>query len=169
MFRGKFSHMLFGAALGCAVTCGSAFAITANPNVSIGKSLYVAGTVNSSVNPEAYTDGKLDLNQIAVASDFALNVGEGPKKLFITWDSRGDEAWASEDYVYAQGCVHNWMDYATLQHFKVLTSANSTNGVDGDWEVVAQVGESGAASRGLVIDFEGKSLRLNIMWNMQGT
>ena len=157
MFMDKFSQMLLGAALGCAVICGSAFAITANPNVSIGKSLYVAGVVNSNKDPGAYTDGKLDLNQIAFVSDFALNVGVGPKKLFITWDSRGDEAWASGDYVYARGCVHNWMDYATLQHFKVLTSANSTNGVDGDWEVVAQVGESGAASRGIAIDFEGKS------------
>jgi len=157
MFRDKFSHMLLGAALGCAVTCGSAFAITANPNVSIGKSLYVAGALTNYENPLAYTDGKLDSNQITIANDFALNVGFGPKKLFITWDARGDEAWVSENYVYAQGCIHNWMDYATLQHFKVLTSANSTNGVDGDWEVVAQVGESGAASRGIAIDFEGKS------------
>lgn len=149
-------NRLWGVAL-CALACSSAFAITPNPIVSMGKPLYVSGMNNFSLNPLAYTDGILNFDQIAEASDFALNVGFGPKKLFITWDARGDEAWASGDYVYAQGCVHNWMEHATLQNFKVLTSANSTNGIDGDWEIVAQVGESGAASRGIAIDFDGKS------------
>lgn len=144
-------------ALVCAFFGVSAFAITANPNVSLGKSLYVAGAVKGDSNFNVYTDGKLDYNQIDAVSDLALNVGEGPAKLFITWDSRGDEAWASENYVFAQGCLHNVMAGATLQNFKVMTSANSTNGMDGDWEVVAEVGESGAASRGLAIDFKGKS------------
>ncbi|WP_072830672.1 SGNH/GDSL hydrolase family protein [Fibrobacter sp. UWB12] len=153
----KFTHMLLGAALGCAVACGSAFAITANPNVSIGKPLYVAGDVANYLNPLAYTDGKLDSNQITIVNDFALNVGVGPKKLFVTWDTRGDEAWASQDYVYAQGCLHNVSIGSTLQNFKIMTSANSTNGVDGDWQIAAEIGESGAASRGIAIDFEGMS------------
>ncbi|WP_074209375.1 SGNH/GDSL hydrolase family protein [Fibrobacter sp. UWB11] len=153
----KFTHMFLGAALGCAVACGSAFAITANPNVSIGKPLYVAGDVANYLNPLAYTDGKLDSNQITIVNDFALNVGVGPKKLFVTWDTRGDEAWASQDYVYAQGCLHNVSIGSTLQNFKIMTSANSTNGVDGDWQIAAEIGESGAASRGIAIDFEGMS------------
>ena len=153
----KFTRMLLGAALGCAVACGSAFAITANPNVSLGKPLYVAGAVANPENPLAYTDGKLDTNQITIVNDFALNVGVGPKKLFITWDNRGDEAWASQDYVYAQGNLHNLAIGSTLQNFKIMTSANSTNGVDGEWQIAAEVGESGAASRGIAIDFEGMS------------
>ena len=153
----KFTRVLLGAALSCAVACGSAFAITANPNVSLGKPLYVAGAVANPENPLAYTDGKLDTNQITIVNDFALNVGFGPKKLFITWDNRGDEAWASEDYVYAQGCLHNVFIGATLQNFKIMTSANSTNGVDGEWQIAAEIGENGAASRGIAIDFEGMS------------
>lgn len=133
------------------------FAITANPNLSIGKNLYVGGAVNSNWKPEVYTDGHLDFNQVASASDFALNVGEGPTKLFITWETRGDEAWAGDQYVSAASCKHNPTPDASLQNFKVMTSANSTNGVDGDWETVAEVGESGAMSRGLMIDFAGKS------------
>ena len=152
----KVARMLWAAAV-CAFAYSGAFAITANPNVSMGKPLYVAGSLNSNAGNNVYTDGKLDSNQIAVVSDFALNVGQGPTRLFITWDTRGDEAWAGEDYVYAQGCLHNWMAGATLQNFKVFTSANSTNGMDGDWEFVTAVGESGASSRGLAIDFEGKS------------
>ena len=157
MSMSKFTQMLWGAALGCAVACGSAFAITANPNVSIGKPLYVAGDVANDLNPLVYTDGKLDSNQITIVNDFALNVGQGPSKLFITWDTRGDEAWASQDYVYAQGCLHNLAIGSTLQNFKIMTSANSTNGVDGDWQIAAEIGESGAASRGIAIDFEGMS------------
>ena len=157
MEHSKIKYAFWGMALGCALACVPTFAIPANPNVSLGKSLYVAGAVNTSLDPGVYTDGKLDFNQIPVVMDFALNVGEGPKKLFITWDTRGDEAWASGDYVYAQGCIHNWMDGATLENFRVLTSGNSTNGVDGDWEIVAEIGKSGAGSRGLAIDFEGKS------------
>lgn len=135
----------------------SAYAITANPNVSMGNSLYVAGAVNTNWKPEVYTDGSLDFNQIASVSDFALNVGEGPTKLFITWETRGDEAWASEEYVHAESCQHSFSEGATLKNFKVMTSANTTDGVDGDWETVAEVGESGVTSRGLAIDFAGKS------------
>lgn len=135
----------------------TAQAITPNANLSIGKNLYVGGAVNSNWKPEVYTDGHLDFNQVASASDFALNVGEGPTKLFITWETRGDEAWVGDQYVHAASCQHNPMKGSSLENFKVMTSANSTNGVDGDWETVAEVGESGAMSRGLAIDFAGKS------------
>lgn len=136
---------------------GVASAIVPNPNVSMGKNLYVDGAVNTNWQPGVYTDGSLDFNQISSTADFALNVGEGPKKLFITWETRGDEAWAGETYIHAASCQHTPAANAALQNFKVMTSANSTNGADGDWETVAQVGESGAMSRGLEIDFAGKS------------
>lgn len=147
-------RLLATAALGLSA---SSFAITPNSNLSIGKNLYVDGAVNSNWIPEVYTDGHLDFNQVASASDFALNVGEGPTKLFITWETRGDEAWIGDQYVHAATCQHNPMKGSSLENFKVMTSANSTNGVDGDWETVAEVGESGAMSRGLTIDFAGKS------------
>ncbi len=135
----------------------SAFAITPNPNLSIGKNLYVDGAVNSNWKPEVFTDGHLDFNQVASATELALNVGEGPTKLFITWETRGDEAWVGDQYVHAASCQHNPKADASLQNFKVMTSGNSTDGVDGDWETVVEVGESGAMSRGLTIDFAGKS------------
>lgn len=138
------------------VAASSAFGIVANPNVSMGKNLYVGGAVNTNWKPEVYTDGHLDFNQITSASDFALNVGEGPTKLFVTWETRGDEAWIGDQYV-ATLCKHSPAADAALQNFKIMTSANSSNGVDGDWEIAAEVGESGAMSRGLAIDFKGKS------------
>lgn len=153
-------RMFDGRAMMAACVLGlmaNALAIVPNPNLSIGKNLYVGGAVNSNWMPEVYTDGHLDFNQVASASDFALNVGEGPTKLFITWETRGDEAWVGDQYVHAASCQHNPMKGSSLENFKVMTSANSTNGVDGDWETVAEVGESGAMSRGLAIDFAGKS------------
>lgn len=152
MFDGRI--MMAACVLGLTAT---AQAITPNPNLSIGKSLYVGGAVNTNWKPEVYTDGHLDFNQVASATDFALNVGEGPTKLFITWETRGDEAWVGDQYVHAASCQHNPTAGSNLQNFKVMTSANSTNGTDGDWETVAEVGESGAMSRGLAIDFAGKS------------
>ena len=159
MEKQKFARVFLNAALVSALSGASfgAFAATSSPNVSLGKNLYVAGAVNSNWKPEVYTDGKLDFNQVSSVSDFALNVGEGPTKLFITWETRGDESWAGEKYVHAASCQHSVDASASLQNFKVMTSANSTNGVDGDWETVAEVGESGAMSRGLAIDFAGKS------------
>jgi len=148
--RAVIATSIFGLTVG-------AFAIVPNPNLSIGKNLYVDGAVNSNWKPDVYTDGHLDFNQVASATDFALNVGEGPSKIFITWETRGDEAWVGDQYVHAASCQHNPMEGSSLQNFKVMTSANSTNGTDGDWETVAEVGESGAMSRGLAIDFAGKS------------
>lgn len=147
----------FVAALACLGVAASALAITPNPNLSMGRNLYVDGAVNTNWKPEVYTDGHLDFNQVASATDFSLNVGEGPSRIFITWETRGDEAWVSTDYITAGSCLHNPVAGSSLQNFKVMTSANSTNGVDGDWETVAEVGESGAMSRGLAIDFAGKS------------
>lgn len=147
-------HFLFAFAGLCAASC---LAITPNANLSIGKNLYVGGAVNSNWKPDVYTDGHLDFNQVSSVSDFALNVGEGPTKLFITWETRGDEAWLDDNYVHAASCTHAPTANSSLENFKVMTSANSTNGVDGDWETAAEVGASGARSRGLAIDFAGKS------------
>lgn len=135
----------------------SASAIKANVNLSIGKNLYVDGALNSNWKPDVYTDGHLDFNQVASAKELALNVGEGPSRIFITWETRGDEAWVGDEYVHAASCQHFPTEGSSLQNFKILTSGNSADGVDGDWEVVAQVGESGAMSRGIAVDFAGKS------------
>lgn len=86
-------------------------------------------------------------------TDIALNVGEGPTKLFITWDTRGDEGWVGNEYVQTI-CQHLGIP---LKNFAILTSANSTNGVDGDWEIALQVTNNPVMSRGVEIDFKGKS------------
>lgn len=75
----------------------------------------------------------------------------GPSKLFITWESYGDCAWVTN---FTSGCGHSGV---ALSDFKVLTSANSTDGIDGDWDVAATIKNNPVMARGVTIDFAGKS------------
>lgn len=134
------------AAVCAALVCGNANAITPNPLLSRGL------TARTSAGDNTYiTDGTLTNWKQCTAKDIALNVGEGPTRLFVTWESYGDCAWATN---FTNNCGHNG---TPLKNFSILTSANSTNGQDGDWEEVATIENNPVMSRGVFIDFEGKS------------
>lgn len=136
-----------------ALAVSATFAITPNANLSAGKNLYISGKVNSK-NPGAFTDGHVGQNSPDFEmSDIALKVGEGPTKLFITWETRGDESWVADEYITTI-CKHTG---APMSNFTIQTSANSTNGVNGDWEDALQVTGNLVMSRGVEIDFAGKS------------
>lgn len=131
----------------CAVfACGSTTAITPNPLMSRGLTAHTSAGDNTYI-----TDGTLTNWKQCKAKDIALNIGEGPKRLFITWESYGDCAWATN---FTNNCGHNG---TPLKNFKILTSANSTNGQDGDWEEAATIENNPVMSRGVYIDFDGKS------------
>ena len=137
-------------ALGIACFLGvglsSAFTITANPIVSRGAVAYTDGSTSTYL-----TDGTL-LNWKSVnAKDIAIQVPAGPSKLFIHWESFGDCAWATD---FTAGCGHSG---TAFKNFKVMTSANSTNGQDGDWEEVLEIKDNPVMARGITIDFTGKS------------
>ena len=136
-----------------AVVCGavalagtSAFAITSNKLVSGGLPAHTGTTTT-----DYLTDGYLTNWKSSNAKEIALNVGEGPKKLLINWESFGDCAWATD---FTSGCGHSGV---ALSNFKILTSANSTDGTDGDWEVAATIQNNPVMARGVTIDFAGKS------------
>ena len=136
-----------------AVACGavalagtSAFAITPNKLVSGGLPAHTGSTTT-----DYLTDGYLTNWKSSNAKEIALNVGEGPKKLLINWESFGDCAWATD---FTSGCGHTGV---ALSNFKILISANSTDGTDGDWEVAATVENNPVMARGVQIDFAGKS------------
>src|SRR5690554_7331800 len=74
------------------------------------------------------------------AKDIAIQVTAGPSKLFIHWESFGDCAWATD---FTTGCGHSG---TAFKNFKIMTSANSTNGQDGDWEEALEIKEIGRAS-----------------------
>jgi len=97
------------------------------------------------------TDGYLTNWKSSSAKEIALNVGEGPTKLRINWESYGDCAWATD---FTSGCGHSGV---ALSNFKILTSANSTDGSNGDWEVAATIENNPVMARGVDIEFAGKS------------
>lgn len=97
------------------------------------------------------TDGYLTNWKSSSAKEIALNVGEGPTKLRINWESYGDCAWATD---FTSGCGHSGI---ALSNFKILTSANSTDGKDGDWVEAASVKNNPVMARGVDIEFAGKS------------
>ena len=132
------------AALLCGL--GTAYGITPNKLVSGGIPAYTGTTTT-----DYLTDGYLTNWKSSSAKEIALNVGEGPTKLLVNWESYGDCAWATD---FTGGCGHSGV---ALSNFKILTSANSTDGIDGDWEVAATVENNPVMARGVEIDFSGKS------------
>ena len=129
-----------------ASSAGVAFGITPNKLVSGGLLAHTGSTTT-----DYLTDGYLTNWKSSSAKEIALNVGEGPKKLLINWESFGDCAWATN---FTSNCSHSGV---ALSNFKILTSANSTDGSDGDWTEVANVKDNPVMARGVEIDFEGKS------------
>lgn len=128
------------------LTGGHAIAITPNKLLSGGLTAYTSSGDNFYI-----TDGSLTNWKQCTAKDIALNVGEGASRLFITWESYGDCAWATD---FTSGCSHTGK---SLSNFKILVSANSTNGQDGDWTVATEIKDNPVMSRGICIDFDGMS------------
>ena len=125
--------------------CAS-YGITPNKLVSGGLPAHTGTTTT-----DYLTDGYLTNWKSSSDKEIALNVGEGPKQLLINWESFGDCAWATD---FTSGCGHSGV---ALSNFKILTSANSTDGTDGDWEVAATIQNNPVMARGVTIDFAGKS------------
>ncbi|WP_407456277.1 SGNH/GDSL hydrolase family protein [Fibrobacter sp.] len=124
----------------------SANAITPNKLVSGGLPAHT-GTSTT----DYLTDGYLTNWKSSNAKEIAINVGEGPTKLRINWESFGDCAWATD---FTTGCSHSGVP---LSNFKIMTSANSTDGSDGDWVEVANIKDNPVMARGVDIEFAGKS------------
>ena len=147
VFMGLYSLKKFtAAATVVAFGCSLANAITPNKLVSGGLLAHTGAT-----STDYLTDGYLTNWKSSNAKEIAINVGEGPSKLLINWESYGDCAWATD---FTSGCGHTGV---ALSNFKILTSANSTDGTDGDWEVAASIENNPVMARGVTIDFAGKS------------
>ncbi len=121
-------------------------AITPNKLLTRGATVKTSGGDNHYI-----TDGSLTNWKQCTSKEMAINVGEGAKRLLISWESYGDCAWATD---FTNNCGHNG---TPLKTFKILTSANSTDGMDGDWTVAAEVEDNPVMSRAVEIEFEGQS------------
>lgn len=138
-------HIFFAMAV-CCFACSQVLAITPNKLLSRGVTAQTSEGDNSFI-----TDGSLTNWKRCTAKDIALHIEEGADSLLVSWESLGDCAWATD---FTSGCSHSG---TPLRNFKILTSANSTNGQDGDWDVAAVIENNPVMSRAVPISFKGKS------------
>jgi lysophospholipase L1-like esterase len=115
------------------------------PNPALSDTVYLSnGTKNVYLSDNVLYTAVSD-------TSFAFHVGQGPSKLFLTWLTTPYEGWANN---IAASVSHNEIP---LSDFALLASANSTTGFDGTWDTVAVIDSSKVSSRGLLVDFTGKS------------
>lgn len=88
----------------------------------------------------------------AAGSWAAVRVGAGPSKILLTWnDASGN--WS--DAIPSSGVCQAGTTFPSS--YRILTSANSTDGADGTWDTLARVTGNVAASRAHVLEFAGAS------------
>src|SRR5450755_326838 len=101
--------------------------------VSRNKPVYCAGNDAGAGGPEAIVNGHYGNwsfwrpSLSALPSWCAINVGAGPTRLLMTWDSD-----YTFDYISNQGGLGP-------QDYTISVSSNSTNGADGTWQTVVNV------------------------------
>ncbi|MCK9182313.1 MAG: SGNH/GDSL hydrolase family protein [Fibrobacteraceae bacterium] len=129
----------------CLLAVGAFAGIVPNLDLSEGDSVYLSSGAKNTYLTDNF------LYTYVSDTSFSFHVGEGPSKLFVTWMTTPYEAWANN---IATTCGHSEVP---LSDFVLLASANSTTGFDGDWDTLAVIADSPVSSRGILVDFEGKS------------
>ncbi|MEO7958531.1 MAG: GDSL-type esterase/lipase family protein [Fibrobacteria bacterium] len=128
---------------------GKAWALTANPILSRGKPVFVSGG-----NAAYLVDNKFGSGakwSAGNSSWIAVKLAAGPTKVFINWN---DPVYAWSNQLSPASCPNN---NPLIADYDLLTSANSTNGSDGDWTVAVSITGNIVTTRGHLIDFAGKS------------
>lgn len=124
-------------------------AVVPNPRISVGKPVQASPASNATL----LVDGRFGTAWNYAANSWAaLKVGAGPTKVLVTWnDASGN--WS--DAIPSAGVCQAGTTYPSS--YRILTSANSTDGVDGTWDTLARVTGNVAASRAHVLDYAGAS------------
>jgi lysophospholipase L1-like esterase len=122
--------------------------ITPNPIISRGKPVFT-----SSGNAAYLVDNKFNAGTWSVTANswIAIQVGSGPSKVFVNWNNPV-YAWSNE--LSPSKCL-NANSFPI--DYDLLTSSNSTNGVDGLWTIVDSIRGNLVTARGHLIDFTGSS------------
>ncbi len=125
-------------------------AMIPNPIISRGKTAYT-----SSGEVSFLTDNKFNGQKWPVKNDswIAICVGDGPEKVFLNLNDPA-YAWAKAPLA-PPNCPNNELEY--LRKYDILTSLNSTNGSDGQWNKVLSIENNMVTARGHEINFEGAS------------
>lgn len=123
--------------------------VVPNPRVSVGKPVSASPSSNASL----LSDGKFGTAwNYAAGSWAAVKVGTGPSKVLVTWnDASGN--WS--DLVPSSGVCNGGTTYPSS--YRILTSANSTDGQDGTWDTLVRVTGNVVAARAHSMPFAGAS------------
>jgi hypothetical protein len=130
-------------------------AISPNPIISQDKPVFGS----PSANLTNLVNGKFGESSwnVANGSWVAINIGSEFSKIFISWNNP-NYSWS--DQIASTTCPQN-MQFPV--DYQILRSANSTNGVDGDWISEVTVQENTVTARGHLIDFTGSGwVKINI-------
>lgn len=129
------------------LSCGAA--VVPNPRISVGKPVQASPSSNAAL----LVDGRFGSAwNYSAGSWAAVKVGAEASKVLVTWnDASGN--WS--DKIPSSGVCQAGTTFPSS--YRILTSANSTDGSDGAWDTLARVTENVAASRAQVVEFSGAS------------
>lgn len=128
----------------------NSYAITSNPNISRGKSVF--GSPSNNIT--GLVNGKFgDVWMVSNGSWAAINLGASYTRVLVNWNSTGG-SW-SDSISAATSCKQGM---SIPVDYDLLTSSNSTNGTDGEWKKVLTVQNNTVSARSHTIDIG------NAMW-----
>jgi hypothetical protein len=148
------SKMLFYVVFSVMLFFSFSYGLTPNPLISKGKTIKGSSSSNLSV----LVDEKFSSSgwTISANSWVAINVGKGPSKVFLCWDSPM-QIWSDSIALPLATGKSCWQTVNMPYEYKILTSDSSTTGTDGQWTEAVSISNNVVASRGHLIDFAGKS------------
>ena len=131
------------------VSAASFAAVVPNPRISLGKPLQASPSSNAAL----LNDGKFgNAWNYSAGSWAAIQVGAGPSKVLVTWNESSGN-WS--DRIPSSGACQSGVTFPAT--YRILTSANSTNGSNGTWDTLVRVSGNLVGSRTHALDFAGKS------------
>ncbi len=131
----------------------SAGFIVPNPLISRGKPAFASTGLASAVNDGGYKSTPAwdaGLPSPALPAWVAIQVGVGPRRVLLSWT-------ASANYNYTD------VAYGAPAGYRIESSADSKNGLDGSWRVEALVRGNAVRTRAHSFEFDGRSwVRLTV-------
>jgi lysophospholipase L1-like esterase len=129
--------------------------ISPNPNISRGKPVFTSAGSAVYLIDNNLTETSFHVSN---GSWIAINVGEVTSKVFLTWNNP-NYSW-SDVIAAAHSCKQK---IKTAVNYTIEKSSNSTNGIDGDWEIMTTVTDNNVTARGHLIDFtDADWIKMNI-------
>src|ERR1035437_56135 len=128
------------------VICSKVPAIVSNPIISRGKPVYTSSGVARYLVDDKFNSASWT---VTANSWIAIHVNSGPSKVFVNWNN---PVYAWSNVLSPSGCPNT---NSFPVDYNLLTSSNSTNGIDGQWTIADSVRGNIVTARGHLINFSG--------------